>query len=88
MVISGFQALRQARMASDGARTRNRRVPADLREDSLSTVIRRPQGDRTGQKNLKESFFIHNKVISGFEALRQARAPVARLEPATEGSLQ
>ncbi|GFO01809.1 hypothetical protein PoB_002831400 [Plakobranchus ocellatus] len=31
---------------------------------------------------------VHNKVISGFEALRQARAPVAGLEPATEGSLQ
>ncbi|GFN99136.1 hypothetical protein PoB_002564200 [Plakobranchus ocellatus] len=31
---------------------------------------------------------IHNKVISGFQALRQARAPVAGLEPATEWSLQ
>ncbi|GFO20405.1 hypothetical protein PoB_004691000 [Plakobranchus ocellatus] len=31
---------------------------------------------------------IHNKVISGFQALRQARAPVAGLEPVTEGSLQ
>ncbi|GFO34515.1 hypothetical protein PoB_006102000 [Plakobranchus ocellatus] len=31
---------------------------------------------------------VHNKVISGFQALRQARAPVAGLEPATEGSLQ
>ncbi|GFN89487.1 hypothetical protein PoB_001599300 [Plakobranchus ocellatus] len=28
------------------------------------------------------------KVISGFQALRQARAPVAGLEPATEWSLQ
>ncbi|GFN91356.1 ribonuclease hi [Plakobranchus ocellatus] len=43
----------------------------------------------------KHSFFrnsaeknIQNKVISGFQALRQARAPVAGLEPATEGSLQ
>ncbi|GFN81295.1 hypothetical protein PoB_000780100 [Plakobranchus ocellatus] len=27
-------------------------------------------------------------VISGFQALRQARAPVTGLEPATEGSLQ
>ncbi|GFN78911.1 hypothetical protein PoB_000541700 [Plakobranchus ocellatus] len=31
---------------------------------------------------------VHNKVISGFQALRPARAPVAGLEPATEGSLQ
>ncbi|GFN89601.1 hypothetical protein PoB_001610700 [Plakobranchus ocellatus] len=31
---------------------------------------------------------VHNKVISGFQVPRQARAPVAGLEPATEGSLQ
>ncbi|GFN97446.1 solute carrier family 2 (facilitated glucose transporter), member 13 [Plakobranchus ocellatus] len=31
---------------------------------------------------------VHNKVISGFQALRQARTPVAGLEPATVGSLQ
>ncbi|GFO07706.1 hypothetical protein PoB_003421100 [Plakobranchus ocellatus] len=31
---------------------------------------------------------VHNKVISGFKALRQAGAPMAGLEPATEGSLQ
>ncbi|GFO30541.1 hypothetical protein PoB_005704600 [Plakobranchus ocellatus] len=31
---------------------------------------------------------VHNKVISGFQALRQARAPLARLEPSTEGLLQ
>ncbi|GFO40310.1 hypothetical protein PoB_006681500 [Plakobranchus ocellatus] len=30
---------------------------------------------------------VHNKVISGFQVLRQARAPVARLEPATERSV-
>ncbi|GFO13049.1 hypothetical protein PoB_003955400 [Plakobranchus ocellatus] len=30
---------------------------------------------------------VHNKVISGFQALRQARAPVAKLEPETECSL-
>ncbi|GFN77993.1 hypothetical protein PoB_000449900 [Plakobranchus ocellatus] len=29
---------------------------------------------------------VHNKVISGFQALRQARAPVARLEPTTKRS--
>ncbi|GFO23635.1 hypothetical protein PoB_005014000 [Plakobranchus ocellatus] len=28
---------------------------------------------------------VHIKVISGFQALRQARPPVAGLEPATEG---
>ncbi|GFO43659.1 transposable element p transposase-like protein [Plakobranchus ocellatus] len=48
----------------------------------------------TKVRNLKSyirSFLLygfHNKVISGFQALRQARAPVAGLEPATEGSLQ
>ncbi|GFO19106.1 hypothetical protein PoB_004561100 [Plakobranchus ocellatus] len=31
---------------------------------------------------------VHNKVISGFQALRQARALVVGLEPATEGFLQ
>ncbi|GFO35371.1 hypothetical protein PoB_006187600 [Plakobranchus ocellatus] len=31
---------------------------------------------------------VQNKIISGFQALRQATAPVAGLEPATEGSLQ
>ncbi|GFO20603.1 endothelin-converting enzyme 1 [Plakobranchus ocellatus] len=31
---------------------------------------------------------VYNKVISGFRALRQARAPAAALEPAIEGSLQ
>ncbi|GFO48922.1 hypothetical protein PoB_007542700 [Plakobranchus ocellatus] len=40
-----------------------------------------------GPESLRSSCF-HNKVISGFRALRQARAPVAGLEPATEGSLQ
>ncbi|GFO33203.1 netrin-1 [Plakobranchus ocellatus] len=34
MVISDFQAFRQARRASGGARTRDRWVPADLRADS------------------------------------------------------
>ncbi|GFO10300.1 gamma-tubulin complex component 4 [Plakobranchus ocellatus] len=31
---------------------------------------------------------VHNKVISGFQALRQAGAPEAALEPVTEGSLK
>ncbi|GFO14497.1 hypothetical protein PoB_004100200 [Plakobranchus ocellatus] len=31
---------------------------------------------------------VHNMVTSGFQAFRQARAPVVGFEPATEGSLQ
>ncbi|GFO21069.1 hypothetical protein PoB_004757400, partial [Plakobranchus ocellatus] len=31
---------------------------------------------------------VHNKVISGFQTLRQDRVPVAGLEPVTEESLQ
>ncbi|GFO44943.1 hypothetical protein PoB_007144800 [Plakobranchus ocellatus] len=31
---------------------------------------------------------MHNKVISSFQALRQTRAPVTRLDPVTEGSPQ
>ncbi|GFN85122.1 hypothetical protein PoB_001162800 [Plakobranchus ocellatus] len=31
---------------------------------------------------------VNNKVISGFEALRQVRVPVAGLEPSTEESWQ
>ncbi|GFN95885.1 hypothetical protein PoB_002239100 [Plakobranchus ocellatus] len=31
---------------------------------------------------------VHNEMISGFQALRQARAPVAGLKPAAAGSLQ
>ncbi|GFO28203.1 hypothetical protein PoB_005470800 [Plakobranchus ocellatus] len=31
---------------------------------------------------------VHNKMISGFKALRQAGAPMSGLEPATEGSPQ
>ncbi|GFN83805.1 hypothetical protein PoB_001031100 [Plakobranchus ocellatus] len=31
---------------------------------------------------------VHKKMISGFQALRQARVPEAGLETATEGSLQ
>ncbi|GFO32896.1 endo-1,4-beta-mannanase 2 [Plakobranchus ocellatus] len=34
------------------------------------------------------SFTLHNKVLSGFKAFRQAGALMAGLEPATEGSLQ
>ncbi|GFN85579.1 hypothetical protein PoB_001208500 [Plakobranchus ocellatus] len=42
----------------------------DTREMTIVCIAERP---------------VHNKVISGFQALRQARAPVAGLEPATEG---
>ncbi|GFO03810.1 hypothetical protein PoB_003031500 [Plakobranchus ocellatus] len=34
------------------------------------------------------SITVHSKVISGFQALHQARALVMGLEPASEGSLQ
>ncbi|GFO01305.1 hypothetical protein PoB_002781000 [Plakobranchus ocellatus] len=37
-LISGFQALPSGQGADGGARTRNRRVPADLRANSLATV--------------------------------------------------
>ncbi|GFO01875.1 hypothetical protein PoB_002838000 [Plakobranchus ocellatus] len=37
-VISGFKALRQAGTPIAGARTRDRRVPADLRGESPATV--------------------------------------------------
>ncbi|GFN82222.1 hypothetical protein PoB_000872800 [Plakobranchus ocellatus] len=43
---------------------------------------------RTDRTSKNEENPVHNKVISGFEALRQAGAPVAGLEHATEGSLQ
>ncbi|GFN84935.1 histone-lysine N-methyltransferase SETMAR [Plakobranchus ocellatus] len=44
---------------------------------------------RKSHKETKTSVLIGTlKVISGFQALRQARAPVAGLEPTTEGSLQ
>ncbi|GFO49651.1 hypothetical protein PoB_007615600 [Plakobranchus ocellatus] len=40
-----------------------------------------------GQENTGEGDF-HNKVISGFQAFRQARGMVSGLESATERSLQ
>ncbi|GFO22317.1 hypothetical protein PoB_004882200 [Plakobranchus ocellatus] len=39
-MISGFQVLRQARAPVAGTRAHDRRVPADLRADSLATVPR------------------------------------------------
>ncbi|GFO06151.1 hypothetical protein PoB_003265600 [Plakobranchus ocellatus] len=52
----------------------------------LAWVGGRPKG--TVACGLVFVFTINNKVITGFQAVRQARAPVAGLEPATEGSLQ
>ncbi|GFO13903.1 hypothetical protein PoB_004040800 [Plakobranchus ocellatus] len=46
------------------------------------------QGVHKGKENGFDMDPVHNKVISGFQALRRARAPVAGLEPATEKSLQ
>ncbi|GFO44334.1 hypothetical protein PoB_007083900 [Plakobranchus ocellatus] len=43
------------------------------------------KGERKGET---ERGSVHNMVISGFQAIRQARARVERLEPATEGSPQ
>ncbi|GFN87776.1 hypothetical protein PoB_001428200 [Plakobranchus ocellatus] len=42
VTISGFQALRQARGVSGGARTFDKRVPADLKACSLSTAHQFP----------------------------------------------
>ncbi|GFO30011.1 hypothetical protein PoB_005651600 [Plakobranchus ocellatus] len=44
-------------------------------------------GSLVGQLATKSEVQVH-KVISDFTALRQAGAPMAGLEPATEGSLQ
>ncbi|GFO20817.1 chemosensory receptor a [Plakobranchus ocellatus] len=41
-----------------------------------------------GCRFLLRKWLVHNQVISGFQALRQARAPVAGFEPVTERSLQ
>ncbi|GFO50609.1 hypothetical protein PoB_007711400 [Plakobranchus ocellatus] len=60
-------------------RTRERRIPADLRMDLLFAASPTPR---------KNVLPVHNKVISGFQDHRLARAPVAGLEPATERSLQ
>ncbi|GFO44973.1 hypothetical protein PoB_007147800 [Plakobranchus ocellatus] len=46
--------LRQARAASGGARTRDRRVPADLRADSLATVLPTPRIERQCPPNKLE----------------------------------
>ncbi|GFO17680.1 hypothetical protein PoB_004418500 [Plakobranchus ocellatus] len=48
---------------------------------NLCTIILQETPDSTAEA-------IHNKVISGFRALRQTRVPAAGLESATEGSLQ
>ncbi|GFN82521.1 hypothetical protein PoB_000902700 [Plakobranchus ocellatus] len=46
------------------------------------------RGERgRGGQSTQQTQFTHNDVISGFQALRQARMPMAGLEPATEGSL-
>ncbi|GFO50695.1 hypothetical protein PoB_007720000 [Plakobranchus ocellatus] len=55
-------------------------------------VLRRASGLRRTKSPLIVSGFLFiaspHKVISGFNAFRQAGAPMAGLEPATEGSLQ
>ncbi|GFN92906.1 TBC1 domain family member 2b [Plakobranchus ocellatus] len=79
------------RGADGGARIRDRRVPADLRADSQATVPSTPPIVMMMMMMMMMSKFpsfpVHIKVISGFQTLRQARAPVAGLVPATEGRL-
>ncbi|GFN86761.1 hypothetical protein PoB_001326700 [Plakobranchus ocellatus] len=93
MVISDFKALRQAgapmaglEPATEGSlqisgRTHkplcHRRPPLKLSHVSLRLSAPTHHGWNP----------VHNKVISGVQVLRQARAPVTGLEPATEGSL-
>ncbi|GFN77942.1 hypothetical protein PoB_000444800 [Plakobranchus ocellatus] len=55
-VISGFWALPHASQgAGGGARTRNRRVPADLRADSLATVPPTPPSRNSPQNMVRRS---------------------------------
>ncbi|GFO29575.1 hypothetical protein PoB_005608000 [Plakobranchus ocellatus] len=72
--------------AGGEARTRGRRVPADLRADCLATVPPTPSLLRTGLGFCVKP--VHSKVISDFQALRLARLPVSGLEPETVRSLQ
>ncbi|GFO05028.1 hypothetical protein PoB_003153300 [Plakobranchus ocellatus] len=66
----------------DEARTDNGPYKLRRRDDA----VHGPPGDRAREMMTKDT--VHNKVTSGFEALRQARPPVVRLKPAPEGSLQ
>ncbi|GFO47971.1 hypothetical protein PoB_007447600 [Plakobranchus ocellatus] len=54
-------------------------------EAGVSRLLHSSADDHARDKNVTS---VHNKMNSGFQALRQSRAPVAGLEPATEGSLQ
>ncbi|GFN78918.1 hypothetical protein PoB_000542400 [Plakobranchus ocellatus] len=65
---------------------REREIQIDREEKRLCATVRQPKLSLVGLGLL--SIASHNKVISGFKALRQAGAPMAGLEPATEGSLQ
>ncbi|GFN78947.1 hypothetical protein PoB_000545300 [Plakobranchus ocellatus] len=60
-VISGFQALHQARVDGDVTRTRDRKVTSSFQALRQARVT----GDGTRTRD--------RKVISGFQALRQAR---------------
>ncbi|GFO34502.1 peroxisome biogenesis factor 2-like [Plakobranchus ocellatus] len=53
---------------------------------TLEFYWRRAQVGEGEEIGTHTSHLFHNKVISGFQALRQARAQVARPEPVTEGS--
>ncbi|GFO19663.1 hypothetical protein PoB_004616800 [Plakobranchus ocellatus] len=87
-MISGFQALHRGQGAGGAARSRDRRVPADILADSLATVpptLRQTYDNSNINEYSQETnnhttilLTFHNKVISGF----QAKAPMAGLEPA------
>ncbi|GFN78818.1 hypothetical protein PoB_000532400 [Plakobranchus ocellatus] len=61
----------------------------EVREvDAAERGGREEQAEEQKEKNVKkekDAMKVHNKVISGFRALRQARAPVAGLEPRQKG---
>ncbi|GFO43484.1 hypothetical protein PoB_006998900 [Plakobranchus ocellatus] len=82
--ISGSQALRQAREPVAELKPTTERSIAVNKAGSLSKI---PYTSRFGWFGYC-IYPVHNKVISDFQALRQARAPVAGLEPTTESSLQ
>ncbi|GFO00009.1 hypothetical protein PoB_002651400 [Plakobranchus ocellatus] len=54
----------------------------DSSEDGCGSDGNNDGDDRDGDVCV---FPLHDKVISGFQALRQAKAPIAGLEPEAEG---
>ncbi|GFO24588.1 hypothetical protein PoB_005109300 [Plakobranchus ocellatus] len=89
-MIPDFQATRQARAPVIALERAKKGLHGSQGEFSICCDINAPIVGCYGLDKyifLLLSFLnrkIHNNVISGFQALRQARAPVAGLEPATE----